>query len=115
MLEDVGQDIFLLRGQFRHICLFFFFQAEDGIRDLTVTGVQTCALPISSRLCFSNLLWKQFDAEAHSAHPDPEASDIFWARILEVRLDSLSQDFSCSRVPDSEGHLQIEQSRLDGG
>src|SRR2546427_9205926 len=24
---------------------FFFFQAEDGIRDLTVTGVQTCALP----------------------------------------------------------------------
>src|SRR5256886_3045570 len=27
-----------------HCC--FFFQAEDGIRDLTVTGVQTCALPI---------------------------------------------------------------------
>src|SRR5690349_23673674 len=27
---------------------FFFFQAEDGIRDLYVTGVQTCALPISS-------------------------------------------------------------------
>src|SRR2546430_8802400 len=28
---------------------FFFFQAEDGIRDLTVTGVQTCALPILKR------------------------------------------------------------------
>src|SRR2546427_6162023 len=28
-------------------CFFFFFQAEDGIRYLTVTGVQTCALPIS--------------------------------------------------------------------
>src|SRR6266853_4761714 len=28
------------------LCFFFFFQAEDGIRDLTVTGVQTCALPI---------------------------------------------------------------------
>src|SRR2546430_14899284 len=28
---------------------FFFFQAEDGIRDLTVTGVQTCALPILDR------------------------------------------------------------------
>src|SRR2546427_2220400 len=28
---------------------FFFFQAEDGIRDLTVTGVQTCALPIYDR------------------------------------------------------------------
>src|SRR5256886_11206656 len=29
------------------VSLVFFFQAEDGIRDLTVTGVQTCALPIS--------------------------------------------------------------------
>src|SRR5260370_15700313 len=28
------------------ICSFFFFQAEDGIRDSSVTGVQTCALPI---------------------------------------------------------------------
>src|SRR5256885_11234619 len=35
---------------------FFFFQAEDGIRDYKVTGVQTCALPISgkrSSLCGS--------------------------------------------------------------
>src|SRR5258708_10735144 len=30
--------------------LFFFFQAEDGIRDDLVTGVQTCALPICLRL-----------------------------------------------------------------
>src|SRR5207245_5807146 len=30
------------------VLLFFFFQAEDGIRDATVTGVQTCALPIST-------------------------------------------------------------------
>src|SRR2546430_17441016 len=29
------------------ISCIFFFQAEDGIRDLTVTGVQTCALPIA--------------------------------------------------------------------
>src|SRR5256885_11793654 len=28
------------------LCYFFFFQAEDGIRDYKVTGVQTCALPI---------------------------------------------------------------------
>src|SRR5438270_1615919 len=34
------------RGVSDHYRLFFF-QAEDGIRDLTVTGVQTCALPIS--------------------------------------------------------------------
>src|ERR1022692_4860624 len=32
------------------VCIFFFFQAEDGIRDYKVTGVQTCALPIWSRI-----------------------------------------------------------------
>src|SRR3989441_6668354 len=31
----------------RSVFFFFFFQAEDGIRDKLVTGVQTCALPIS--------------------------------------------------------------------
>src|SRR6516165_178915 len=38
----------------------FFFQAEDGIRDVTVTGVQTCALPISGGyavLGFDRLTW----------------------------------------------------------
>src|SRR5689334_24137258 len=37
---------------------FFFFQAEDGIRDGTVTGVQTCALPI----------WKARDATSGTPH-----------------------------------------------
>src|SRR5690606_40728543 len=31
---------------------FFFFQAEDGIRDFHVTGVQTCALPIFPPVCY---------------------------------------------------------------
>src|SRR2546430_327036 len=35
-----------LKGRLRVFIGIFFFQAEDGIRDLTVTGVQTCALPI---------------------------------------------------------------------
>src|SRR5256886_6897550 len=39
-----------LRSYRQYIRCFFFFQAEDGIRDLTVTGVQTCALPIYSGL-----------------------------------------------------------------
>src|SRR2546430_16873053 len=38
---------------FQCLCMFFFFfQAEDGIRDLTVTGVQTCALPILGQRLF---------------------------------------------------------------
>src|SRR2546422_5128019 len=36
--------------------VFFFFQAEDGIRDVAVTGVQTCALPI----CFGALVRRLF-------------------------------------------------------
>src|SRR5699024_8473210 len=37
-----------------HCCRYFFFHAEDGIRDRNVTGVQTCALPIySARRNFS--------------------------------------------------------------
>src|SRR6266487_2359810 len=39
------------------MCVFFFFQAEDGIRDGRVTGVQTCALPIS--FIKTTPVWKQ--------------------------------------------------------
>src|SRR2546430_10355260 len=46
--------------------LFFFFQAEDGIRDLTVTGVQTCALPISPR---------RRAGGRRAARPDSRAND----------------------------------------
>src|SRR2546429_5981476 len=38
---------FILCNQISYF--FFFFQAEDGIRDVAVTGVQTCALPISPK------------------------------------------------------------------
>src|SRR5256886_4638999 len=40
----------------QNIRFFFFFQAEDGIRDLTVTGVQTCALPIFRRSCADGIV-----------------------------------------------------------
>src|SRR3712207_7284179 len=38
------------------LSFFFFFQAEDGIRDIGVTGVQTCALPI----CLPDTLIKKY-------------------------------------------------------
>src|SRR5256884_8663468 len=44
--------------------MFFFFQAEDGIRDVAVTGVQTCALPISAERC----------PDARATNPTPQAS-----------------------------------------
>src|SRR5688572_31987502 len=48
---------------------FFFFQAEDGIRDLTVTGVQTCALPISRKV-----------------HPDPRMLEPFAEEVVHAHL-----------------------------
>src|SRR5258706_11510086 len=41
-------ELLLMHSRF----FFFFFQAEDGIRDWSVTGVQTCALPISGGITF---------------------------------------------------------------
>src|SRR2546429_2660017 len=42
-LRDLQPDLLLVQGDTTTV---FFFQAEDGIRDVAVTGVQTCALPI---------------------------------------------------------------------
>src|SRR5205823_1367762 len=44
-------------------CLFFFFQAEDGIRDKLVTGVQTCALPISTHTYLDFNAGRDFERE----------------------------------------------------
>src|SRR5215203_7155143 len=50
---------------------FFFFQAEDGIRDIGVTGVQTCALPISwPRSCGS--AWRPRPASRSRCSPRSE-------------------------------------------
>src|SRR5256885_6776511 len=56
-----GDAVFLLLIENFNLC-FFFFQAEDGIRDYKVTGVQTCALPISAGR-----------AAARIARPSPRA------------------------------------------
>src|SRR3712207_2977771 len=44
----------------KDVCFFFFFQAEDGIRDIGVTGVQTCALPIFNQLWVSDITYIPF-------------------------------------------------------
>src|SRR5690606_39877280 len=47
---------------------FFFFQAEDGIRDFHVTGVQTCALPISCSSAINGLMACSPASPAAAAH-----------------------------------------------
>src|SRR5690606_39915695 len=49
-------------------CLFFFFQAEDGIRDFHVTGVQTCALPIYNTQ--QNSLFVDYEGNLELGHID---------------------------------------------
>src|SRR2546429_6707449 len=56
---------------------FFFFQAEDGIRDVAVTGVQTCALPISLLLPLIPIALPHF-----TAHMDFSVFAIFFALSL---------------------------------
>src|SRR2546430_13342765 len=63
-------------------CMFFFFQAEDGIRDLTVTGVQTCALPIYIRLTGT----QQVMGTLHYMAPEQFAG----ARDVDHRADIFS-------------------------
>src|SRR5437762_8730216 len=62
----------LLMGATFDLMFFFFFQAEDGIRDTSVTGVQTCALPIS-----------------HAVHHVVQAALENLLRLLECRLDNV--------------------------
>src|SRR3989449_5717993 len=59
------------------MCFFFFFQAEDGIRDVAVTGVQTCALPIS--LAESPVCNETFAALSALASSACSLASSFWA------------------------------------
>src|SRR5687768_18348518 len=47
LTQDLDGGQYFSNDQIKEMSLCFFFQAEDGIRDVAVTGVQTCALPIS--------------------------------------------------------------------
>src|SRR5256885_3204083 len=75
------------RSAVRMIVLFFFFQAEDGIRDYKVTGVQPCALPISPHSCtrrqgqLALLMLGLLDAAEAAIAAMPEGSDKRAAQI----------------------------------
>src|SRR2546427_2800674 len=66
--------------------IFFFFQAEDGIRDLTVTGVQTCALPISISTRNIEAIWLRVSVEASRPKPVEAPLKISAARASVAKL-----------------------------
>src|SRR3712207_6839263 len=79
---------------------FFFFQAEDGIRDIGVTGVQTCALPI---LNTHDLLPMPLNEESlrHVAARVREVQD-FMGRPLVLENPSTYLEFKDSTLPEWE-------------
>src|SRR2546429_3710951 len=119
----------------------FFFQAEDGIRDVAVTGVQTCALPIlehdperkdvrpmvdgrSRHLLGGHVSGRaEHDAGARlvvgDAHArDPEVHDFHPPARQQhdvARLDVAVDDAALVRVAEAVGHLLGDIDRLDGG
>src|SRR5690348_17738053 len=77
---------------------FFFFQAEDGIRDGRVTGVQTCALPIWAR-------GDQSSVRLVPRAPRRAQATGAGARSLRVRR-------ACVRGRDRRGRLRSEERRV---
>src|SRR2546429_3007313 len=72
------------------ICLFFFFQAEDGIRDVAVTGVQTCALPISFASTVVNMITPAFEMECGMNPVQPRSPPVS-AKLMITPSVLLSQ------------------------
>src|SRR5256885_15476549 len=81
--------------------VFFFFQAEDGIRDYKVTGVQTCALPI----CFAEG-WRHWFAAA-GIDPEPSATRLeFDSMRLALEMAALGHGVALARSSYAEDLLR---------
>src|SRR5258707_10256748 len=93
-VADIGI-IFVLCYSF----FFFFFQAEDGIRDIGVTGVQTCALPISYRLLaeLRIRLYRLLDPLAPAYLVRRRTGDLVSALLGDVELIELFYAHTISR------------------
>src|SRR5215216_6912344 len=78
---------------------FFFFQAEDGIRYDLVTGVQTCALPISQQRSTS----EQWDVPYLLVDP----MDVGRSYEAIIRVNSQSGKGGVSYLMETEHHLEL--------
>src|SRR5699024_11848681 len=81
--------------------LLFFFQAEDGIRDRNVTGVQTCALPISPASRSAGT------SKQYSDRKPPSSSTPFWPISSSCR--GVTRKARSYRVPSSATYTTSSQ------
>src|SRR5690554_7488259 len=84
----------VIRSNVSYWLLFFFFQAEDGIRDADVTGVQTCALPISSL---------RIDPVYREPNSHPHLSEDERQRLIRSEIANIRKSYV-----DKNGNVQTE-------
>src|SRR5207249_8652029 len=80
-------------------CDYFFFRAEDGIRDRNVTGVQTCALPISFEYKLDGAR-----IQVHKARDE--------VRVFSRQLNDVTQ--AVPEVVETVRRLPLDDAILDG-
>src|SRR5689334_23690785 len=83
----------------------FFFQAEDGIRDGTVTGVQTCALPISTAVTMAGLARPALPSLSSRRGPHDRDPSLRWERSEERRVGK-SVDLGGRRITKKKKELK---------
>src|SRR6266404_2043948 len=92
--------MFMLFCKKHCLSLYFFFQAEDGIRDKLVTGVQTCALPILTGrdgIGGASVLASQDLEGSDEKRPSVQIGDPFRGKaLIEVSLELVEQDLVVS-------------------
>src|SRR3712207_8621763 len=75
------------------IFVFFFFQAEDGIRDIGVTGVQTCALPISNAVVGGEIRLPK-GTESLGRISAQTAKQVILQKVREAERETIYSEYS---------------------
>src|SRR3712207_1207740 len=89
------------------VCSFFFFQAEDGIRDIGVTGVQTCALPIYESLLRSKR--QQIHARIASALEEHHPA------VIEMEPETIAQHLTEAGLTGKAVNYWLQAGRIAAG
>src|SRR5260221_4063133 len=120
MVFSEQKAVYLFTVVLGFIPIIFFFQAEDGIRDHCVTGVQTCALPISSRrrhtrsLCdWSSDVCSSDRSEEHTSELQSH-SDLVCRLLLDWSSDMCSSDRSEEHTSELQSYRDLECRLLLG-
>src|SRR2546421_7678520 len=92
---------------------FFFFQAEDGIRDLIVTGVQTCALPIYAVYQVPFLAHATLEPMNCTVHVRKDGCEVWTGSQTLSRAQATAARVTGLPLERSEEHTSELQSRSD--